>query len=117
METEDNPFAILEGRQLSAVTFVQDYLQILFDGPRITAYTLPEIRVNEKSYKWGDSGYRDFICDLIGHKVDGTKLSENEELSIHFMDGRELAISLKPEDYVVAEAMMLEDDQSNLWVW
>ena len=89
---EENPFVIIEGNQLSAVTFIKDYLQILFDGPRITAYTLPIIKTEEGSYKWGDPGYRDSICDLIGQKVIGSNFLENEGLTLKFEDGRKLSI-------------------------
>jgi hypothetical protein len=117
MKTGNNPFVIIEGNQLSAVTFIKDYLQILFDGPRITAYTPPIIKTEESSYKWGDPGYRDSICDLIGQKVIGSKFLENEELTVQFEDGRKLSISLRSEDYIAAEAMIFEDDNDNWWTW
>ena len=35
-QTEEKSLHMLIGEQLSAVTFVQDYLQWQFDGPRLT---------------------------------------------------------------------------------
>jgi hypothetical protein len=53
------PLSVLLGRQLSAVEFVQDYLQLRFDGPCLTAITHPRVSVGNRWWEWGISGYRD----------------------------------------------------------
>jgi hypothetical protein len=40
-----NPLELLEGTQLSSVEFVQDYVQLRFDGPTLTAVTPPRVCV------------------------------------------------------------------------
>jgi hypothetical protein len=39
----DESLAHLENRDLSAVTFVRDYIQLHFDGPVLNAYVWPKI--------------------------------------------------------------------------
>ena len=46
------PLSVLIGHQLSSVEFVQDYLQLRFDGPCLTAVTHPRVRVGQ-------------LCDLL----------------------------------------------------
>jgi hypothetical protein len=41
------------GRQLSSVTFVQDYMQFDFDGARLTTYTLPTVSFQIPESKMG----------------------------------------------------------------
>jgi hypothetical protein len=38
-QTEKRSLQMLIGEQLSAVTFVQDYLQLHFDSPRLTVFS------------------------------------------------------------------------------
>jgi len=59
----------IEGEQLSAVTFVQDYVQLHFDGPTLTTITRPTVVAGDASFDYGAAGYRDRLCALIGHVV------------------------------------------------
>lgn len=49
----------IEGRELGAVTFVRDYVQLAFDGPMITAVTVPFLLMGENRFNWETPGYRD----------------------------------------------------------
>jgi hypothetical protein len=44
-QTEEQSLQVIVGAQLSAVTFVQDYVQLHFDGPRLTAFSHPVVRL------------------------------------------------------------------------
>jgi len=44
----------LIGEQLSAVQFIQDYLQLHFDGQGLTCYIWPEIYFHNHCFKFGD---------------------------------------------------------------
>jgi len=57
------------GRELSSVEFVRDYCQLRFDGPTLTAVTQPVVENKEREYRWGQSGFRDEVCERIGRKV------------------------------------------------
>jgi hypothetical protein len=58
--------AKIVGEPLSAVTFVRDYVQLHFDGPTISAFTLPTVTVRGKTIAFADPGYRDALCARIG---------------------------------------------------
>ena len=53
-----NYFDILIGEQLSSVTFVMDYLQLDFDGNRLTCNVWPVVNVANNSYKYQQTEYR-----------------------------------------------------------
>src|SRR5580692_5452288 len=43
----ESMFESIIGEQLSSVEFVQDYVQLRFDGPTLTAFVWPELRQGE----------------------------------------------------------------------
>ena len=60
MATTDSVLKRLVGEQLSAVTFVMDYLHLDFDGQNINLYVWPTIEIEgEAGRSAGASGYRD----------------------------------------------------------
>jgi hypothetical protein len=105
----------LIGRQLSAVTFVRDYVQLHFDGPTISAFTWPTVSTSYGVVKVGDVGYRDSLCSCIGKTVLTAIVDVGERLEIAFSDGFAIAISLRTDDREVEEAVLYQDDQSNEW--
>jgi len=116
-EKISNPSEILIGRELSAVEFIRDYVQFHFDGPRVVAITNPIISVGTVIYKWGQPGYRDALCDCITAKVQSASISEGEKFYLEFEQKVCITISLKPEDYVGAEAVILYGDTTEWWIW
>jgi hypothetical protein len=59
---------------------------------------------DDHSYTFGDSGFRDALCERITQKVKDTVLTSNY-LRLVFEDNTNFNISLKKEDYVGAEAI------------
>jgi hypothetical protein len=104
----------LVGRELAAVTFVRDYVQLAFDGPSLTAITPPTVRIGHRQLKPGDHGYRDALCDRIGAAVRDVSVSEGDALQIAFSDDSQFRISLRPEDYSGPEAVIVRDGE---WWW
>jgi hypothetical protein len=113
----EQPLSMLIGRQLSSVEFVHDYLQLRFDGPCLTAVTYPRVRVGQLWWAWGKPGYRDQVCDRIGKVVTRAVSNEGQELCIEFDDGACITISLSPDDYRAAEAVIFDDGEEGCWVW
>jgi hypothetical protein len=105
----------IEGEQLSAVTFVQDYVQLHFDGPMITAITLPVAIARDTRWGIGDIGYRDQLCGLIARNVVRAYVRPGDRLQIDFEGGASLIVSLKPKDYRAAEAVIFSDGKSEQW--
>ncbi len=108
----------IEGEQLSAVTFVQDYVQLHFDGPMITANTLPVVVVGDTRFAADEPGYRDQLCGLIAKNVARAYVLQGERFQIDFADHTSLVVSLKPEAYRTAEAVIFSDGKTEQFaVW
>ena len=91
----ENPFIVLSGQQLSSVVFVQDYLQLDFDGHTITCYDWPMVTLSDSKFVKNDKEYRNALCSLIANKVDGASFIEEERLSINFQTGEKIEIDLR----------------------
>jgi hypothetical protein len=102
-------FNILAGGQLSAITFVMDYIQFDFVTAKLTAYTLPAVTAAGRTWTHVDSGWRDALCERIGATVRSVICSE-AALSVKFGDDSEIAISVRDADYVGPEAFVLSAD-------
>ena len=58
-ETLAEGLAKLVGEPLSCVVFVEDYVQLGFNGPGLTAFTHPTITSGPDKWIWDQVGYRD----------------------------------------------------------
>lgn len=112
-----NVLSALVGTQLSSVEFVQDYVQLRFDGPCLTAITLPRVHHLNEFFEWGMREYRNVLCDRIGKLVRRAFTIEGEEIKIEFEDGSSILISLRPEDYQAAEAAVFDNPPNPTCVW
>src|SRR5690348_6064634 len=89
---ESSPFAVLVSKPLSSVIFVQDYLQLDFNGYILTLYNWPKIIVSNTQFSIGDSEYRNILCALINDEINAVKFVENDSLKIFFNSKKEIAI-------------------------
>lgn len=105
----------IEGEQLSAVTFVQDYVQLHFDGPMITAVTRPVVIAGDASFDFDAAGYRDQLCALIARVVSRAYVRLGDRLQIDFPDRASLIVSLKPDAYRAGEAVIFSDGKTEQW--
>jgi hypothetical protein len=105
-------------RDLAGITFVRDYIQFLFDGPVFNVYTPPSVKTADGIFDPKKPGYRDALCELIGKSVMATCEEPKARISIQFVGGASIEISLKDEDRVCAEAAMLQTGSAADWnVW
>src|ERR1700693_5385703 len=96
-ETKANEGEVLlqgiQGARLTSVQFVLNYLILGFDQKgALTALVWPEIVDGEQSLKFGMSGYRDHLCELIGQIVESTEINRDETIVIVFERKRQLVI-------------------------
>ncbi len=98
------PLEIIVGEQLSSVEFVQDYVQLRFDGPNLTLFVWPSLHFPDRKIRFGEPGYRDELCGRIGLKVTLATICEDEDIVIKFDDGVELFVSLRAADRTGPEA-------------
>ena len=86
------------GQELVAVEFVQDFVQLRFEGPRFTLYAWPHVLLSDFSVAYGEPEYRNALCAQIGQTVAEASLEEGERLTIELESGTVLAVSLREED-------------------
>jgi hypothetical protein len=98
------PIEIIVGAQLSSVEFVQDYVQLRFDGPTLTLFVWPSLHGPSRTMRFGEVGYRDELCGRISHTVLEAKMRPDTDIIIKFDDAVELFVSLKPECRTCPEA-------------
>lgn len=111
-------FKSLEGRELTGITFIHDYIQFHFDEPILNAYTFPQVTTANATLNPDTPGYRDALCGQIGKTVVVAHEELNQQLSLHFCDKTVISISLQDEDRVCAESAMLQADSGKRWnVW
>ena len=94
----------IEGQELSAVEFVQDFLRLRFDGPMLTLYAWPHVLLADFSIAFGEPEYRNALCAQIGEMVAKASLEEMEALTVEFESGTVIALSLREEDLSGPEA-------------
>ena len=99
----------LKGRELVAVTFVQDYLQLKFDPDPagLSCYTKVSIRRGGESATFGKPGFADRLLACIGHYVDVAVHDTDRALELHFDNGSVFSAPLALGDYVGPEALQL----------
>lgn len=85
--------AVLNGRKISAVCFVFDYIQFGFDGYRLTALADPILVLPDRSMLLTDPGYRDGLCGQIGRIAAATD-DTPEKLKVVISSGTTLVIPL-----------------------
>ena len=114
-QTEEKSLQVIIGAQLSAVTFVQDYIQLHFDGPRLTVFSHPVVIRGEQTFHWGTPGFRDALCSGIAQQVRAARLAYRESICIELTDGSAIHISLKDADYLGAEAVNFDTGNDAWW--
>jgi hypothetical protein len=107
----------LIGRVLSAVVFVQDYLQLQFDGSVLTLLVWPIVATGATNKAFDSSGYRDLLCERIGRTVTDAQAVADHALSIALSDGSSITASLAPDSYRGPEAAIYTAQDGRTWVW
>jgi hypothetical protein len=101
---------------MTAVSFVLDYINLQFDDAFLTALSLPWVRANNSKLAFGVAGYRDMLCERIGHQVNAASETE-KEIRLAFDDGSVIAIPLGSEEYRGVEAAILQIGPEIKCVW
>lgn len=86
-------FKSLIGEQLSSVEFVQDYLQLHFDGNTLTFYSWPILLLDGNQYVIDDLDYRNRLCSIIGKNVTDVVLDDKVEFEV-FIDTAKIILPL-----------------------
>jgi hypothetical protein len=111
----------LKGCDLSAVTFVRDYVQLEFEDSsatlRLNCNVWPRVTASETTVGFAMPGYRDVLCAQIDKIVGGVAVEVDVIFRIFFADGSMIEVSLLPEDRPGPEALVLQDGNGGFGVW
>jgi hypothetical protein len=88
----------IEGEELKAVEFVEDYLQLRFGESLLKLYHWPYVMLADFSVAFGEPEYRNALCAQIGEQVSTATLEEDDALTIELANGVVLGLSLREED-------------------
>ncbi len=107
----------LIGEQLSSVEFVQDYLQLHFDGKDLTLYIWPTVQVKNELYDIYHIEFRNWLCSLISLIVVDVFLVEKTELIILFPDNQAIKVNLSQNNPdIISEIGIFNDTIKNEWL-
>ena len=93
------------GTEMSAITFVRDYVQMHFDGPKFNVMTPMAVSAPGVASVSGDDQFRNRLCGQIGKMVAEVSIEEGKSLQIAFADGSRISMSLKEVDFVGPEGV------------
>lgn len=104
--------------QLSAVSFIHDYIELVFYEKIIRVFTASFLKNTEGEYKYPQAGSRDALCSLIGKTVVSINILGGERVELYFSGGEALAIPLSSENQEIIEAMHYVSGQNQpIEVW
>ena len=95
----------LEGKTISTVAFVRDYVEFYFDGPVLRSISNPRIIVKNVEYRFPEQGSRDALCLVIGSRVSTVELREHDALVFATSNGCQVMIPLDVASLRGDEAM------------
>jgi hypothetical protein len=108
---------ILIGRQLTAVTFIMDYVKFQFEDAFLSSLYPPVLSLSDGSeLEFGMEGFCDRVCERIQRTVVTTD-DNGREISIKLNDSSVLHIPLWYEDARGREAAILECPPDSMLVW
>lgn len=93
------------GEQLSAVSFVQDYVEFHFDGPVVRALSNPTVRGPSVKATFPDKGSRDALCSAIGRIVRSVEVDDDHRAEIGLDGECVITIPLGADNHRGTEAM------------
>jgi hypothetical protein len=108
----------LTGQRVSAVTVVEDYIQIALDRCGITAIVDPVVESGGVLKVRGEAGYFDTLATLPGRTVVAASIVPNDQFRMTLDTGESLRISLAPDAYRFGpEALMVQHEDGSFDVW
>ncbi len=102
---------------LMLVEFVQDYLQLRFDGPCITCYVWPIVATARETKKFGDSCYRDSLCSFIAQIITDVVVREKEAITIIFDGSGKISIPLLHDENSPPQLAYFDDSKGQWSAW
>lgn len=106
------------GYEMSAVSFVRDYIEFHFEEKVLRAIANPSIRTETDTATFPQSGCRDIFCALIGKCVTDVIVREKDSIELQFDDKSVIRIPLSDDTRFHGEAAHYVPDMSQpIEVW
>jgi len=116
--TADTKIYTITGQPMSAVSFVQNYVEFHFDGKILRALTAPSVQMQSDVIAFPRSGSRDALCALIGKNVLDVIVQEGESIEICFDEFASIRIPLSQEARIGPEAAhFVSEENQPIEVW
>ena len=112
-----NKIEDLMGEEISAVSFVRDYVEFHFDGPVLRSVSDPVVIANAIAYRFPEPSSRDALCGVIGSTVRTLKLEEHRALELTTNNNCKIIIPLDDESLQSGEAMHFIPPGGGIQVW
>lgn len=126
MTTADDlaaPLQLLVGREISAVCFVRDYVELHFDGPVLRALANPFGLYGCRGWRFPEGQSPVVMLSYIGTVIDHCELVPDRYLAVDSGEHR-FAIPLDEDSRTGPEAVHLVGidesgwtDTRQLWIW
>lgn len=114
MAEEKDLLVELVGSQLSSVEFVQDYLQLHFNGITLTCYIWPTVFEQEVEYSKHNSEYKNVLCRVISKIITDVIVERKKLMQIFFGSESKIVLALNDDNPdIVAEIAILSDTEHN----
>jgi len=106
----------IKNAELSAVSFIRDYIELHFDGPVLRL--IGDVLVKNHGQKMGsnDLGFKDMICRNIGRKVSSININDEMnsiEIKFHGDDVVEVKGTIPGLEY----AHFISSAEGDMWIW
>jgi hypothetical protein len=103
------------GKPVLSVGFVEDYVQVRWDGSFFTAYSLPKVLQDGIEYGCESPDYRHAMYRLEGQVLHSAEVILGDKVTFQFPQSV-LSVSLRDADYVGPEAIQFGGGDGPLWV-
>ena len=116
-KNKNQALSTVVGATLTSVKFALDHLVLSFgENGSLTTLIWPLITASGRTLANGAGGYRDQLCELIGHAVKSALIDDEEAISIFFANGQDLFISLSTYAGKVERAILARPGNSPLFL-
>ena len=78
----------LEGEALGCISFGDQYVRFVFNGPQITCFSGPSVQFGALTVRFPEPGSRDLFCVLLGQTVISAVLDESRAIVLTFFIGK-----------------------------
>ncbi|YCK35659.1 hypothetical protein ACNF49_16690 [Actinomadura sp. ATCC 39365] len=119
----DDGLSLLVGREVSAVCFVRDYVELQFDGAILRAFADPFGLYGCWGWRFPHGNAPVVMRHYIGHVIDGYEMVPARLLAVDFGEHR-FAIPLDEDSRAGHEAAHLviredaaHDGRHGTWIW